>query len=78
MRANKSLTKPEMIIFDCGHTLLYEPNHSKTNANKAIYKYVAKNIRNIPFDEFDRTVNGIFEEVQKNQEMILKLMSFLF
>ena len=82
MRANKSLTKPEMIIFDCGHTLLYEPNHSKTNANKAIYKYVAKNIRNIPFDEFDRTVNGIFEEVQKksgvdieiNELSILKLV----
>lgn len=34
---NKSLTKPEMIIFDCGHTLLYEPNHSKTNANGMNY-----------------------------------------
>jgi len=78
---NKSLTKPEMIIFDYGHTLLYEPNHSKTNANKAIYKCVAKNTNNISFNEFDRTVNEIFEEVQKksgndieiNERSILQL-----
>lgn len=59
------ITKPEMIIFDYGHTLLYEPNHNKINANKEIYKYIAKNPQNISFEEFDRTVNDIFAQVRE-------------
>ncbi|MFR4319381.1 MAG: hypothetical protein ACLT2Z_08490, partial [Eubacterium sp.] len=59
------ITKPEMIIFDYGHTLLYEPNHNKINANKEIYKYIAKNPQNISFEKFDRTVNDIFAQVRE-------------
>ncbi len=61
----KTLTKPKMIIFDYGHTLLYEPNHNRTNANRKIYKYIAKNPQNISFEEFDITVNDIFAQVRE-------------
>ena len=59
------MNKPEMIIFDYGHTLLYEPGHSRTNANKEIYKYVASNPKNISFEEFDRTVKNIFVNIRE-------------
>ena len=59
------LTRPKMIIFDYGYTLLYEPNHNRTNANREIYKYIAKNPNKISFEEFDRTVNEIFARVQE-------------
>lgn len=37
------MTEPEMIIFDYGHTILYEPNNSAENGNRAIFKYIKDN-----------------------------------
>ena len=34
------MTKPEMIFFDYGHTILHEPDRSTENGNKAIFKYI--------------------------------------
>lgn len=59
------MKKPEMIIFDYGHTLLYEPGHNSNNANKEISKYINKNPRNISFEEFDRTIMEIFQSIRE-------------
>lgn len=32
-----SIQKPKMILFDYGHTLLYEIGHNAEKGNKAIY-----------------------------------------
>lgn len=56
---------PEMIIFDHGHTLLYEPNFNMHNANKEIYKYISKNPRNISFEQFDTDVNNMFDDIKR-------------
>ena len=37
------MQKPEMIIFDYGHTLLYQPDFNTSNGNKAIYPYTGAN-----------------------------------
>lgn len=50
------MKRPEMIIFDYGHTLLYEPEHNRQNANKQISKYISKNPNNISFEEFDKNM----------------------
>ncbi len=49
------MTKPEMIIFDYGHTILYEPNHSAENGNREIFKYIKENPNNITFETFNKT-----------------------
>ena len=43
---------PEMIIFDYGRTLIYQPNYNVCNGNKAIYPYIDRNLRNISFEEY--------------------------
>lgn len=59
------MRKPEMIIFDYGHTLLYEPGHNRQNANIQISKYISKNPHNITFEEFDRTITDIFMTIRE-------------
>ena len=61
------MKKPEMIIFDYGHTLLYEPNHSTSAGNAAIYPYITKNPNNIPLDEFDRTCTEVFAQIRESR-----------
>ncbi len=58
------MTKPEMIIFDCGHTILHEPNHNAENGNKAIFKYIKDNPDNISFETFNKTCLEMFAEVK--------------
>ncbi|MBE5959195.1 MAG: HAD family hydrolase [Lachnospiraceae bacterium] len=58
------MIKPKMIIFDYGHTLLYEPNHDTDNGNRAIWNYVKSNPYNVTFDEFNRTVMALLAEVK--------------
>ncbi len=61
------MTKPEMIIFDYGHTLLHEPDHSAENGNKAIYKYIKDNPDNITFEIFNKTCLEMFAEIKENR-----------
>lgn len=67
------MTKPEMIIFDYGHTLLYQPDYSATNGNKAIYTYIRKNPRNISFEEFDKTIIEFFSKCKAQRGPVLEI-----
>lgn len=59
------MKRPEMIIFDYGHTLLYEPEHNRQNANIQISKYISKNPNNISFEEFDKNMTEIFRALRE-------------
>ncbi len=61
------MTKPEMIIFDYGHTILHEPNHSVENGNRAIYKYIKDNPGNVSFETFNKTCLEMFAEIKANR-----------
>lgn len=37
---------PQMIIFDYGHTLLYEPDWNTDQGNEALLKHAVKNPNN--------------------------------
>ncbi len=61
------MIKPEMIIFDYGHTILHEPDHSAENGNRAIYRYIKDNPDNITFEAFNKTCLEMFAEIKANR-----------
>jgi len=36
------MVKPKMILFDYGHTLLYEPENSNLRGTEAVMRYAVK------------------------------------
>ena len=67
------MKKPEMIIFDYGHTLLYQPYFNTSNGNKAIYPYINRNPRNISFEEYDKTITELFAKIKAERGAILEI-----
>ena len=67
------MKNPEMILFDYGHTLLYQPGFNTSNGNKAIYPYINKNPRNISLEEYDRTINELFAKIKAHRGSILEI-----
>ena len=67
------MQKPEMIIFDYGHTLLYQPDFNTSNGNKAIYPYISRNPRNISFEEYDKTITALFAQIKAARGDIIEI-----
>lgn len=67
------MKNPEMILFDYGHTLLYQPGFNTSNGNKAIYPYINRNPRNISLEEYDRTINELFAQIKAQRGPILEI-----
>ena len=67
------MKNPEMILFDYGHTLLYQPGFNTSNGNKAIYPYINRNPRNISLEEYDRTINELFAQIRAQRGPILEI-----
>ena len=67
------MKNPEMILFDYGHTLLYQPGFDTSNGNKAIYPYINRNPRNISLEEYDRTINELFAQIKAQRGPILEI-----
>lgn len=61
---------PKMIIFDYGHTLLYEPGWNSVHGNEALLKYVTKNPNNCTLEDVKKGAELIFgkhiESIRKN------------
>lgn len=72
------MRKPEMILFDYGHTLLYQPGHNTSNGNRAIYPYIDRNPNNISFEEFDQTMIGIFAKIKAERGEIMEIHEHSF
>ncbi len=64
------MQKPEMILFDYGHTLLYQPGHNTSNGNRAIYPYIDRNPYNISFEEFDKTMTSLFAKIKAERGIL--------
>ena len=58
------ITKPEMIIFDYGHTLLCEPDWNSDRGNVELMKYIVKNPNNCAIEDIQSEVNKIFGEIE--------------
>ncbi len=53
---------PKMIIFDYGHTLLYEPDWNTDRGNEALLKYAVKNPNNCTVEDITKGAELIFGE----------------
>lgn len=56
------MNKPKMIIFDYGHTLLYEPEFDFLSGEKEVYKYIIKNPYQYSADEINRFGEELFQK----------------
>ena len=57
------VVKPQMIIFDYGHTLLYEPNWNVERGNRELLKYVTKNPKNCSLADIQKEIDIVFYEI---------------
>lgn len=64
------MNKPKMILFDYGHTLLYENNHDVERGNRALYDCITKNPKNISFEEFNRVIADTFAKISERRNGI--------
>ena len=67
-----------MIIFDYGHTLLYQPESNTSNGNRALYEYIEENPRNISFEKFDKTIIDIITKIKANRGEIIEIHEYAF
>lgn len=56
------MNKPRMIIFDYGHTLLYEPKSDFINGEKEIYKHIVKNPKQLTIEEIEKFGKDLFQQ----------------
>ena len=63
------MVSPEMIIFDNGHTLLYEPDWDSERGNRALFAYISKNPDDVSVEEYAKTCTEVFgkmEDIRKS------------
>lgn len=57
---------PEMILFDYGYTLLYEPDWNPERGNRELLKYAVKNPDNCTVEDIEKTTNLIYHTHVQN------------
>ena len=62
------MKRPQMILFDYGHTLLYEPDWDAERGDRALLAYAVKNPKNCGVGEIRREVAEVFGEIERIQE----------
>ena len=72
------MKRPEMILFDYGHTLLYQPGHNASNGSKALFPYISENPHNISFEEFDKTIADIWAKLKPEKGSIREVHEYAF
>ena len=61
---------PKMILFDYGHTLLYEPGWDSVRGNKELLKYITKNPNHCTLEDVRKGAELIFEKHVENVRKI--------
>ncbi|HHY64203.1 MAG TPA: HAD family hydrolase, partial [Clostridiaceae bacterium] len=69
---------PEMIIFDYGHTLLYEPGFDTLRGEKALLKYVKSSRKTYTAEEINGFAKTIFREISTVRSMGYELHEWQF
>lgn len=65
---NKPYSKPKMIIFDCGQTLLCEPESDFLRGEEALFKYIKSNKNNITPKQLHDFAQELFEKISVVRE----------
>lgn len=72
------MKNPEMVIFDYGRTLVWQPDFNTSNGNKAIYPYISRNPNNISFEEYDRKNKELFAQIKAERGAVLEIHEHIF
>lgn len=64
----KKIPYPHMIIFDYGHTLLYEPDWDSRRGNEELFKHISKNSDNVTVDDYQRVIEQVYGKVMEVRE----------
>lgn len=72
------MKKPEMIIFDYGHTLLYEPGFNAMRCEEAAYPYIIENPQNLTAEQIYAEVQRVFAEFQEQRNAGIEIHEWQF
>lgn len=72
------MKRPEMILFDYGTTLCYEPNWNNHGSCSAIFPYISENPHNISLEEFDRFLLSFFDEIRNLRGELIEIHEEFF
>lgn len=67
------MKRPKMIIFDYGHTLLYEPEFDFLRGEQAVFEYVKENPQQVTPEEVYAFGMKLFEELGKCRKLGFEL-----
>ena len=67
------MKKPEMIMFDYGHTLLCEPDFSTLNGTKALMEHITSNPDNLTAEQIDGFVSSIYKELYRARKIDIEV-----
>lgn len=67
------MTRPEMIMFDYGYTLSFEPDFDPLKDCKLVYDYITENPENISFENFHDTIKTIISKAKKESGSLLEI-----
>ncbi|MDE6032253.1 MAG: HAD family hydrolase, partial [Oscillospiraceae bacterium] len=59
------MNKPEMIIFDFGHTLLCQPDWDSERGNRELFRYITKNPDGVTVQDYQKEINEVFGQVEE-------------
>lgn len=71
------MKKPEMILFDYGGTLMYEPDFCPSAGNMALYPYIYENPHNITPQEFNDYLRKLFDEIRELRGELIEIHEHL-
>ncbi|HHY82253.1 MAG TPA: HAD family hydrolase [Clostridiales bacterium] len=67
------LSKPKMILFDYGHTLLCEPGFDFLRGEEALFKYIKSNKNNLTPKQVNDFAQELFDKISVAREMGLEI-----
>lgn len=59
------MTVPKMILFDYGHTLLYEPGFDTLRGEKALSSYIVSNKQGLSAEEINDFSQKLFQDIHQ-------------
>lgn len=72
------MKKPQMIIFDYGHTLLYEPGFSAIRCEEAAFPYIIKNPMNLTAAQIYAEVQNLFQQFNEQRNSGIEIHEWQF
>lgn len=72
------MKKPEMILFDYGHTLLCEPEFDALRCEEAAFPYIVENPQHLTAEQIYAEVQKLFERVQKARDNGIEIHQWQF